>query len=59
MPVALEGGATTLTTAVGSIVSIFTTNVVPLITSEPLVYFFAASLLGVAIGIFAHLRGVI
>lgn len=58
MPVALEGGVT-LTSAVGSIVSIFTTNVVPLVTSEPLVYFFGASLLGVAIGIFAHLRGVI
>ena len=58
MPVALESGVT-LTSAVGSIVSIFTTNVVPLVTSEPLVYFFGASLLGVAIGIFAHLRGVI
>lgn len=61
MPVALEAGASAsaISTSVGEIVSLFTTNVVPLVTSQPMVYFFAASLLGVAIGIFGHLRGVI
>ncbi len=57
MPVALE--VSSISSAVGEIVSMFTTNVVPLVTSQPMVYFFAASLLGVAIGIFGHLRGVI
>lgn len=61
MPVALEVGsaASSISTSVGEIVSLFTTNVVPLVTSQPMVYFFAASLLGVAIGIFGRLRGVI
>ncbi len=61
MPVALEAGAaaSSISTSVGEIVSLFTTNVVPLVTSQPMVYFFAASLLGVAIGIFGRLRGVI
>lgn len=57
MPVALE--VSTISSAVGEIVSMFTTNVVPLVTSQPMVYFFAASLLAVAIGIFGRLRGVI
>ena len=48
-----------LTSAVSSVVSIFTTNVVPLITTEPFVYFLGASLLGVGIAVFGKLRGTI
>ena len=45
-----------LTGAVSDVVSIFTTNVVPLITSSPFVYFFGASLIGLGIGVFRKLR---
>ena len=42
--------------SVSDVVSIFTTNVVPLITSSPISYFFGASLLGLGIGVFRKLR---
>jgi hypothetical protein len=45
-----------LVSAVGDVVKIFTTNVVPLITTEPFVYFLGASLLGLGIGVFSQLR---
>lgn len=46
-----------LTGAVGSVVKVFTTNVVPLITTEPFVYFLGASILGLGIAVFRKLRG--
>lgn len=48
-----------LTAAVGEVVKVFTTNVVPLITTEPFVYFLGASILGLGIAVFAKLRGTI
>lgn len=48
-----------LTGAIGDVVEIFTTNVVPLITTEPFVYFLGASLLGLGIAVFGKLRGTI
>lgn len=49
----------TLTTAIGDIVSILTTNVIPLVTSEPLVYWFAAGLFGLGCTVFARVKGII
>lgn len=55
----MEGTATAITTALGEIVDIMTTNVLPLLTSTPLVYFLALSLFGVGCGVFARARGII
>lgn len=49
----------TLTSAISDVVSICTTNVLPVLTSSPMVYFFAASLFGLGCGVFAKVRGII
>ena len=48
-----------LTQAIADVVSIFSTNVVPLLTSAPLVYFLGASLFGLGCGVFAKVKGII
>lgn len=48
-----------LTTAIGDVVEIFTTNVVPLLTTAPFCYFLGASLFGLGCGVFAKVRGII
>lgn len=51
----MEGGismTTALTTAIGDIISIFTTNVTPLLTTAPMVYFLAAALFGLGVSVF-------
>lgn len=56
----MEGGATSMasaiTSAVTAMVGIITTNVTPLVTTEPFVYFLAIGLISGAAGIFAKLR---
>lgn len=48
-----------LTNGISEVVSIFTTNVVPILTTAPFNYFLGASLFGLGCGIFAKVRGVI
>lgn len=43
---------TTLTTAISDVIGIFTTNVEPLLTTSPMVYFLGASLFGLGVGVF-------
>lgn len=43
---------TALTTAITDIISIFTTNVEPLLTTAPMVYFLAAALFGLGVSVF-------
>ncbi len=52
----MEGAAATITSAVTSMVSMVTTNIFPLVTKEPFVYFLAIALIGGCCGIFARLR---
>ena len=52
----LEVTSNAVTGAVGSVVEIFTTNVMPLVTSEPIVYFLGAGLVVTVIGVFRKLR---
>ena len=49
----------TLTSGISSVVEIFTTNVVPLLTTAPFNYFLGASLFGLGCGVFAKVRGII
>ena len=51
--------ASTLTNAISEVVSIFTTNVVPLLTTRPFIYFLGASLFGLGCGVFAKVRRII
>lgn len=54
------GGTTNaMISAVADVVGIFTTNVVPLITTTPFVYFLGASLFGLGCGVFAKVRHII
>lgn len=59
----MEGGVTTmaesLTTAITEVVDIFTTNVVPLLTTAPFSYFLGLSLFGAGCAIFAKVRGIV
>lgn len=48
-----------LTAAIGDVVKVFSDNVLPLLTSSPLIYFLAASLFGLGCGVFAKVRGII
>lgn len=58
--VGIMGGTTNaMISAVGDVVGIFTTNVVPLITTTPFVYFLGASLFGLGCGVFAKVRHII
>lgn len=49
----------TLVGAVSDVVSIATTNVIPLLTAQPLVYFFGAALFGLGCGAVAKVKGII
>lgn len=59
----MEGAATTmaesLTTAIAEVVDIFTTNVVPLLTTAPFSYYLGLSLFGCGCAIFAKVRGIV
>lgn len=48
-----------VTTALGELVDVVTTNVLPLLTSKPLVYWLAAGIFGLCCGIFARAKGII
>ena len=48
--------AEALTGAVSDVVSIMTTNVIPLVTSTPFVYFFGLTLFGMGCGVFRKVR---
>lgn len=56
----MEGDVVTmtqaLTTAISGVIDVFTSNVVPLLTTEPFVYFLGMSLFGCACGIFAMVK---
>lgn len=52
-------GTDALISSIGDVVEIFTTNVVPLLTTTPFVYFLGASLFGLGCGVFAKVRGII
>ena len=45
-----------LTSAITDVVGIFTTNVVPLITSAPFVYYFGASLFGLGCAVLTMVK---
>lgn len=47
---------TAITTAVSDIVGVFTTNVVPLLKTEPFVYFLGISVFGLACSVFAMVK---
>ena len=49
----------TLTGAIADVVSIFSTNVLPILSEKPMVYFLAASLFGLGCGVLAKVRGII
>lgn len=51
--------AESLTGAITEVVEIFSTNVVPLLTTAPFSYFLGASLFGLGCGVFAKVRGII
>lgn len=56
----MSSGGTAMTTAVTSaitsMVGVISSNILPLATSEPFVYFLAIALISGAAGIFARLR---
>lgn len=52
----METAANSLIDSVTSVVSVFTNSIVPIFTSQPLVYFLAAGLITTCIGIFAKAR---
>lgn len=57
MPTLLEAGVGAgITSGISGITSIFTTHVVPMLTTEPFNYFLGASLLGLGIGVFVKFR---
>lgn len=52
----MEATTNAIVTAVGDMVDIVTSSVVPMATSTPFVYFLAIGLIGGAIGLFAKFR---
>lgn len=48
-----------LTSGISTVVSIFTTNVVPILTTAPFVYFLGLSLFGAGCAVFAKVRGIV
>lgn len=49
----------TITSSLGELVDVMTTNVLPLLTSKPLVYWLSAGIFGLGCGIFAKAKGII
>lgn len=45
--------------ALTEMVSILTDNMLPMLTSKPLVYWLAAGVFGLVCGMFAHAKGII
>lgn len=48
-----------ITAGLTEVIKVFTSNVVPLLQTEPFNYFLGATLFGLGCGVFAKVRGII